>query len=215
MKTKNKESQIAKLYDKYEYLCGIYSRKLYDMESISLDREDILQEFKTKLFEVIVKYIKQFAKFRRGERDRPIQIEPYLRFSMSNLVNDFIKKSNTQKHGGWSTYVSIERDSFDFSNGGDIGNLSSVLANFKIKDYREDSLFELNGVDILEGLESREHRLSVILYLKGYKIGIIDKLLKVKSGKVIKDHINKLRSNSNLVGSDSHSPVIMYNTIED
>lgn len=210
-----KESQIHKLYNKYEFLCSIYAKKLFDMESLSMDREDVMQEFRTKLFEVIVKYVKQFSNYRKGERSRPIQIEPYLRFSMSNLVNDFIKKSNTKKHGGWSEYLSIERDSFDFSGGQHSIRDHSILANFKISEFNEDSSYEVNGVDLLDGLKSREHKLAVLMYLKGHKIKIIDKILKFKSGEVIKSQLEKLKRSRELLLESENSFIAVYDSVED
>jgi len=209
------ERQIDILYRKYEYLAGIYARKVFNLDAISYDKEDILQDFRTKLFTTIVNYVKQFKKFRDGHRRRPIMIEPYLRLSMSNLVVDFIKKMNQSKHNGWNHYLSIERDGFDYSSGSNItGNFDSIV-NFKISEFKEDEIIELNGIDILQGLENRKDKMAFVMFLKGYKMKTIDQVLKIKSGKVIRPQIERLKEHEEQLLDIQKYSMTVYNSTED
>lgn len=209
------EREIDKLYRKYEYLTGIYARKVFNVSSISYEREDIEQEFKAKLFSAIVSYVKQFGKFLKGERGRPMLIEPYLRLTMSNFVVDFIKKMNQRKHNGWNQFISVERDEFDYSRGVLHDSNFEDIANFKISNFEEDKLYQINGVDLLHGLESREERIAFMLHLRGHKINIIDKVLKIKSGKVIKSQVERLLLRKEELFSNENFDLIVFNQEED
>ena len=190
---KAKERQIDKLYRKYEYLANIYAHKIFSLEAISYDRDDVMQDFKAKLFGAIVSYIRQFAKFRRGERNRPMLVEPYLRLSMSNYVVDFIKKMNQMKHNGWNHYLSIERDGFDYSRGYEVCSDFKSIVDFKMSTFDNNKTVELNGVNILDGLSDRKSKMAFLMYLKGFKMRVIDSVLDIKSGIIIRSQIEKLK----------------------
>lgn len=188
--------EIDKLYKKYEYLAGIYSSKVFNLQSISYEKEDIKQDFKLKLFSAIVTYVRQFDLFLQGKRYRPMPLEVYLKLAMSNFLKDVIKKMNTSKFNNWHSYTSIEREDFDFSIFTENQNEEIVdeIVNFKISSYRDDLTLPINGVDILHGLEQKEHRIAFILFLRGYKLKVIDKLMNMKTGKAVKEHIENLKN---------------------
>jgi hypothetical protein len=187
--------QIDKLYTKYEFLADIYARKVFNLSCISYEREDIIQDFRIKLFSTIVSYVKQFDKFLKGVRNRPMPLEIYLKLALSNFVKDFIKKMNTNKHNGWDSYLSQERDDYDcgYREEQDCDNGIKEIANFKISNFRDDLTIVLNGFDMLGGLEQKESKIAFILFMKGYKFKTIDQVLKLQSSPIIKEHIENLK----------------------
>lgn len=211
---KRKEKQLHLLYNKYEHLADEYARKMFNVEEIGFEREDMMQEFRLKLFEVIIAYAKQFGKFLDGERDRPPVIDVYLKLAMSNKKADMIKMMKQNKHNGWSTFLSVERDDFDYSIGSDIHSELSKIVNFKISKYKGEGI-EINGIDILDGIEDRKERMAFIMHLKGYKMKEIDSILKLKSGKIIRPQLERLGVFEDTLLDITKHEVTVYNIIED
>ena len=56
-----------KLYFRYEYLANRYASKIFSYEELSFEFEDLVQEFKIKIFTSIKSYGRRWAKYRRNE----------------------------------------------------------------------------------------------------------------------------------------------------
>ena len=150
--------QSEKLYLKYEYLAKKYANKIFSYEELSFEYEDLLQEFRIKIFTSLKSYGRRYAKFRRGEASKPVPLRFYLEAACSNKARDFIKYISRENHK-----VSIDDINYDFGTESD----SEINPS--------DNKFIINDVNLLEGLTGKE-RSAFSLYLRGYKITFIRKV---------------------------------------
>lgn len=141
------------LFEKYEYLARKYARQIFAYEELSFEFEDLLQEFRLKIFTSIKSYGKRWAAYRRGEKPRPVPIRYYLEGACNNKKHDFVKYISRENYK-----VSIDSDGFDI----DFGYYDETEFN------ESECKYILNGVDLLEGMSGRE-RCVMILYLRGFK----------------------------------------------
>jgi DNA-directed RNA polymerase specialized sigma24 family protein len=147
-----------KLYQKYEFLAKKYANKIFSYHEISFEYEDLLQEFRIKIFTSIKSYGRRWSKFRKGEAPRSVPIRYYLEAACCNKARDFIKYISRENHK-----VSIDEINYDFGVGND--NNVDPTAN----------KFIVNGVDLLEGLSGKE-RAIFSLYLRGRNLTFLRKV---------------------------------------
>lgn len=147
-----------KFYCKYEYLAKKYANKIFSYEELSFEYEDLVQEFRIKIFTSIKSYGRRWGKFRRGEAPRPVPIRYYLECACGNKARDFMKYISRENHK-----ISINEIDFDYG----------VEQNNDIVPSR--NRFIVNGVDLLEGLCGIE-RAVFSLFLRGYGINFIRKV---------------------------------------
>ena len=80
-----------KLYMKYEYLAKKYAARIFAYEELSYEFEDLVQEFRLKIFTSIKAYGRRYARYRRGEDSKPVHIKYYLVTLLSILAEKIIK----------------------------------------------------------------------------------------------------------------------------
>lgn len=141
------------IYEHYEYLAKKYARQIFAYEELSFEFEDLLQEFRLKIFTSIQAYGRRWAAYRRGEKPRPVPIRYYLECACANKKHDFVKYISRENYK-----VRIDSDAFKI----DFGYLDETQFS------ESECKYILNGVDLLEGLTGRE-RCVFILFLRGYK----------------------------------------------
>lgn len=147
-----------KFYFKYEYLAKKYANKIFSYEELSFEYEDLLQEFKIKIFTSIKSYGRRWGKFRRGEAPRPVPIRYYLECACGNKACDFMKYISRENHK-----TSIDEIDFDFG----VEQDSEIVPS--------QNVFVVNGINLLEGLKGKE-RAVFSLFLKGYNIAFLRKV---------------------------------------
>lgn len=147
-----------KAFHKYEYLAQKYASKIYSYEELSFEFEDLLQEFRIKIFTSIKAYGKRMLRFRRGEDTKPVPLRYYLEAACSNKYRDFIKYISRENHK-----VRIDDINFDF--GVDQENDIDPSRN----------RFIVRGVNLLEGLTGKE-RAVFSLFLRGYNMNFLNKV---------------------------------------
>lgn len=147
-----------KFYFKYEYLAKKYASKIFSYEELSFDYEDLLQEFRIKIFTSIKSYGKRWGKFRRGEAPRPVPIRYYLECACGNKARDFMKYISRENHK-----TSIDEIDFDFG----------VEQDSETEPTQ--NRFIVNGVNLLEGLTGKE-RAIFSLFLRGYNVAFLRKV---------------------------------------
>jgi len=153
-----KEKMFEVLYKKYEPMASKYANKLFGYGDGAIEFEDLLQEFRMKIYQAIVAYQKRVTRYKNGEAYKPVPLRQYLEAACSNLKTDLGKKINqTEQH------MSIDDIDFDFG------------CHSETKINPEDNHFLLNGVDLLEGLKGRE-RAAFSLYLRGFGRNFISKV---------------------------------------
>ena len=156
MKAKPKISEV--LYNRYEYLAKKYAGKIYSYEELSYEYEDLVQEFRIKIFTTIKSYGKRWSAYRKGEKPKPVPLRYYLEGACSNKVKDFMKYISRENYK-----TRIDEISYDYG----INNETETVPN--------KNRFFLNGVNLLEGLTGKE-RAIFSLYLRGYTNTFLNKV---------------------------------------
>ena len=147
-----------KLYMQYEYLAKKYAAQIFSYQELSFEFEDLVQEFRIKIFTSIKAYGRKYARYLKGEERKPIHIRYYLECACGNKKRDFMKYIKRENHK-----QSIDDINFDFG----------VEDDYEI--VLEKNRFIVRGVDLLEGLQGKE-RAIFSLYLRGYKINFLNKV---------------------------------------
>jgi hypothetical protein len=151
-------SAIQKLYDKYEYMSKNYAEKIFNYQRYGYEKEDIIQEFRIKIYTSIITYSEKWAEYKNTGKYKPVPIEFYLKTAMVNKVKDFIKLFNMDLVENIDK-ISIENDGFDY---GESNTITSVMS-------LSDNICEINGVDIFQGLIGRKKTIFSD-YLSGFTI---------------------------------------------
>ena len=163
-----------KLYFRYEYLANRYASKIFSYEELSFEFEDLVQEFKIKIFTSIKSYGRRWAKYRRNEATKPVPIKYYLEAACSNKARDFIKYIKRENY-------KVKMDAVNMDYGVDCDSEINVSKN----------KFIIHGVDLLEGLSGKE-RSVFSLYLRGFKIALINRVyFSTPQEKKIRDDVKK------------------------
>ncbi len=146
------------LFERYEYLANKYAGKIFSYEQLSFEYEDLVQEFKIKIFTSIKSYGRRWGKFRRGEASRPVPLKYYLEAACSNKMKDFTKYISRENY---KTRI----DEIDY----DYGVEDDTAIN------PGENKFQLNGIDLLEGLTGKE-KIVFSLFLRGYNARLLSKV---------------------------------------
>jgi len=155
---KNSNSISEKIYARYEYLAKKYASKIFQYEQLSYEEEDLVQEFRIKIWTSIKSYGRRWAKYRRDEATRPVPIRYYLEAACSNKMRDFIKYIGRENYK-----TRIDEINYDYG----------IEEETNIKP--EENKFIINGIDLLEGLEGKE-KIIFSLFLKGYNKTFLNKV---------------------------------------
>lgn len=147
-----------KLYHRHEYLANRYASKIFSYEQLSFEYEDLVQEFRLKIFTSIKSYGRRWAKYRRNEASKPVPIRFYLEAACSNKTRDFMKYISRENYK-----VGIDDINYDFGIEDDT------------KIMPEKNKFIVNGVDLLEGLTGKE-KIIFSLFLRGYNKSFLNKV---------------------------------------
>lgn len=147
-----------KIYLKYEYLAKKYASKIFSFEELSFEYEDLVQEFRLKIFTSIKAYGRRYARFLRGETPRPVPIKYYLESACANKARDFMKYISREGHK-----ARIDDINYDFG-----------VENDSVTDGGANR-FVVNGIDLLEGLAGKE-RAVFSLFLRGYNTNFLRKV---------------------------------------
>lgn len=170
-----KEKISEKLYKRYEYLANKYAGKIFSYEELSFEYEDLIQEFKIKIFTSIKAYGRRWSKFRRNQASKPVPLKYYLEAACSNKMRDFIKYINRENHKS-----RIDEINYDFG------------VDEETKISPSENLFEINGINLLEGLSGKD-KIVFSLFLKGHPKRLLNKVYlnkqeKSKQKEIIKNN---------------------------
>ena len=146
------------LFERYEYLASKYASKIFSYEELSLEYEDLLQEFRIKIFLSIKAYGRRWHEYRTTGRNKPVPLKFYLDAACSNKARDLMKLISRENHKTRIDYID-----YDFG----------IVQDSQIDPSR--NLFVINGIDLLEGLTGKE-RMIFSLYLRGYNKNFLNKV---------------------------------------
>lgn len=154
-----------KLYLKYEFLAKKYANRIYSYQELSFEYDDLLQEFKMKIFTSIKAYARRWNKYKKEGYAKPVPLKYYIKAALSNKSKDFLKFIQKENYK-----VRMDDINFDFG----IEKNSEIVP--------EKNKFFINGVDLLENLTGIE-RSIFSLFLRGYSTRILAKVYKNKVNK--------------------------------
>jgi len=145
------------LFLKYESIATQYAGRVFNESVIGQEPDDVKQEFRIKLYEVILAY--QKSKLRRQEQGLipPTPLPIYIKSSMSNFLKDYIKKIKDEQR------IVINNT---FCNDYDYAKHSDNEVDIKN--------MKINGFDLASGLNGVAKTVFV-MFLKGTEIKTIRK----------------------------------------
>lgn len=147
-----------RLYHRYEYLAPRYASRIFSYEQLSYEYEDLVQEFRIKIFTSIKAYGRRWLRYRRGESPKPVPLKYYLEAACSNKMRDFTKYITRENNK-----TSIDEIHYDYG------------VNDDTTISPERNIFIVNGVNLLEGLTGKE-RAVFSLYLRGCNKSLLNKV---------------------------------------
>lgn len=147
-----------KIYLKYDYLAKKFAARIFAYEQLSYTFDDLVQEFRIKIFTSIKAYGRRWSKYRKGEASRPVHIRFYLEAACGNRMRDIMKFIERENYK-----VSIDDVNYDFG----------VEDDYQVNP--SDNAFVVRGIDLLEGLTGKE-RAIFSLYLRGYNKNFLNKV---------------------------------------
>jgi RNA polymerase sigma factor (sigma-70 family) len=164
--------KILRLYEKNEHLAKYYASKVFNEHHISLEREDVVQELRIRLWSAIETYLRNYKQYKKTGIAKPVPLKYYLKTVMINKVKDFIREINAVP-----STVSMSDIQFDYGQ-----------EDFNVEvDFRNKRVM-VGLTDILHDVPEDEKKFFM-LYLKGFPISKINKIN--KSGKSAKNSIKK------------------------
>lgn len=150
----------GKAYKELEYLAVKYANKLYSYEEISLEREDLLQEFRLKIFTSIKAYGRRWLAYRRGEAARPVPLRYYVECACSNKCTDLMRAIKKENHK-----LRIDQTNYDCG------------IEYTVQVEPETNHFVVNGVDVLRNLTGMK-RMIFSLHIRGRNRRMMAQLLR-------------------------------------
>lgn len=202
--TQKKESVLLRYYEKFEPLARKYAFKIYQAEKIGFEFEDLVQEFKIKIYTSILAYGNYYQRYKERGLYKPWPIEMYVRRSLDNKYKDFIKSINQADY----KTISIEQDGFDYSL---LHSMEShIIINERVCEC------EINGVNLLEGLTDIEGR-CFMMFLKGYTISKLQKIFKnlFHAAEMIKKQVALLQTKEKELLHDTVRHLMSFSTESD
>ena len=191
---------IEKIYLRYEYLANNYASQIFNFERSGYERQDIVQELKIKIYNAIMAYINKWEEYRKTGRYKPVPIMYYIKTALVNRTKDFIRELNYETVEN-SDKLSIQRDNFDYS----------VQHNIDSNIDLNKCICEINGIDLLQGLDWLEKR-CFVLHIKGFTLTKLRSMFikHFNAELMIQNHINVLREQSNTLMSFDTKKYEMY-----
>lgn len=144
------KNMSERYYEKYEHLAKYYANKIWNEDNLGLEKEDIAQELRLRLFISIKTYGQRWAEYVETGKGKPVPIEFYLKSVMINKSKDFIKEINKTR------FVKTSDVDFDFGNDD--------------CSYIDESNFILDGFNVLNFLKCERHKKIVKFHLAGFEM---------------------------------------------
>lgn len=156
------QKKIEIFYHRHSHLAEYYASKIFNEDNISMEKEDIVQELRLKLWTSIKSYIEKWQEWKETNRMKPVPLPFYLKTAMINRSKDFIREINKVKT------IPMSQINFDYGQ-----------EDFPIEvDFLNNKLM-VGVTDVLESL-SRDEKKFFMLYFKGFTISKINRIYKGK-----------------------------------
>jgi hypothetical protein len=167
-----------------------------------LDKEDVQQEFRIKLYETILAYDRSIERRKSRGMIRPVPLPYYIKGSLNNFVKDYIKKITDQQSIFVESSKGNEYDYAIFSD--DVSEIDT--------DKNE---FVINGFDLLAPLQGLQ-KTAFTMWLKGTPTTQLQKVFgrHFNVTKLIKSHKDYLKSKRELFELSNVSEIFSTTLLE-
>lgn len=194
-----------KLYARYEYLADIYANKLFDTNSIGMDREDVVQELRLKIFTAIKGYGKRWSEYKKTGNFKPVPIKYYIQSVLNNKLKDMVDeiKKDVNQHS-----LSMQDHNFDYG----VNSNNSIINLFG-----KDKEVVISGVDLLQGLDGAQKDVFC-MFMRGFEIKKIKQVFKSKVPNIenlISKQVNALREHKKDLYESTNKIIYSYTLQEE
>lgn len=163
-----------RLYNRYEYLAKRYAGYIFNQQELGLTYDDLVQEFRIKIFTSIKAYGRRWAYYRNTGYNKPVPLVFYLEAACKNFGRDItchinprrnIETTETTQNRTHVYTPNVRMDDLNYDMG-----VEDLDARIDSMDYEGllHSRFVINDVDLLEGL-SKMDGFIFSAYLCGYQ----------------------------------------------
>lgn len=184
-------------YNRYSNLANIMASKVNRLDALGLEKEDIQQEFRLKIWTSIPDWVEKWGDYRRGGI-KPVPLRYYLLNVLSNKVKDYYKFIDREKNN-----ILMSEIAFDYSGQESIDTFI---------DFENCELI-LHGVDIMRGM-TKNGKKAFVQHVKGHEMKNIEKMFegKVKNVRgVINEQLDFIRNyHSDLIEKKDNIFVLDY-----
>ncbi len=188
--TEKQSLKIQELYTRYEYLANVYANKVFNYHLIGMEKDDVVQEFKAKVWTSTIAFIKKWKIYRDTGNYKPTPLMFYVKANLNNLKIDLIKKINCYGHdhngeysSGLRGFVQIDHTNFD---------IGTTLDHDTIVDF-ENKIVHLRGVNLLEGLDKKESQIFC-MFLKGHTKKNLKKIFNSNVSPLINAQVERIKA---------------------
>ncbi len=172
-----------KIFERYQYLADHYANKIWNSENLGLEKEDLSQELKIRLFLSIKTYSKRWKYFKETGKSKPIPLEYYLKTTLLNKSRDLIKEINSVHF--------VKTSQFNFDIGSDSPELRVEKLDILIGSESLLDIFPSGQRRILKSFILRDFNIEETKkYYKG-KLDVDETLDKLRN------HLEKNKSEVN------------------
>lgn len=207
---KNRKT-TERLYSRYEYLANAYAKKIYDFERLGWEREDVVQEFRAKIWYSIKRYVKKWKEYKETGKYKPVPLPFFIQSNLNRLIIDLTKKIN-------GYYVDSQGKGQKRING--VVSMAEVNFDMGIEDsmttidMAKDKVI-VRGVDFLQGLSKNEKKVFK-MFLKGHTIKNITAMMPgLDVSSIINKQKTQLKKHEQELLEPSFSVKFVFQTEED
>lgn len=190
------------LFKKYEGLATKFASKVFNHSYIGFEKDDIVQEFRIKLYETILAYERSVERRQQRGMIRPVPLPYYISGALNNFVKDYIKKIKESQN------IFVENSStFEY----EYAQYSSDI----IEIDTDKNIYNFNGFDLLEPLSGLK-RACFVMWLKGTPTAQLDKTFGKNFNvfNLIHKHKQYLKSKRELFDIENISEIFSTRSLE-
>jgi hypothetical protein len=141
---------VERIFHRYDYLCRYYASKIIISKNSAIEKDDLIQELRLRLFSSIKTYSKKFSEYEKTGSCKPIPLQFYLKTVMINRTKDLMKEVNSENFN-----LSIQSSGVNF--GSDVKSYSFESYNLIV-----------DGQNLLDMFFGEEKVIMKLLIIKNF-----------------------------------------------
>lgn len=168
---------MEKIYMRYDYLATHYANKIWNTSDSALEKKDLVQELRIRLFTSIQTYVRQWSEHKAGKGRKPVPMDFYVKTVMINKSRDLINQINS------NLSISIEDSGFQ------IGTSALPIS-------ASGCTVTIGAQNLLDLFHDDEQALMRLYFAMDFDLERVKKVYKGKCpvNLVIKDGLKKIRA---------------------